>query len=230
MTKTRIEGRAFQLEMYRVVLHDFGLEFHQEFTGSLGSPSLNGVYVRPLECAIPALSIFLPEKTKKGKEKKEKSDEAAAKAAEKAVIKEAQKDKTDTLSLSTGKDSEAKLKISKVVVEETKGETVEEYVVDLAERKIFLGGKKSQNDFGVFDEIAKKKFGSVNEVLPIQCARPALSIFLPVKEGDKKDGTDTLSLSTGIDSQAQLEISELIVKEIEGENIRGCRKRDLVSG
>ena len=188
------------------------------------------MYVRPLECAIPALSIFLPEKTKKGKEKKEKSDEAAAKAAEKAVIKEAQKDKTDTLSLSTGKDSEAKLKISKVVVEETKGETVEEYVVDLAERKIFLGGKKSQNDFGVFDEIAKKKFGSVNEVLPIQCARPALSIFLPIKEGDNKDGTDTLSLSTGIDSQAQLEISELIVKEIEGENIRGCRKRDLVSG
>ena len=144
--------------MYRVVLHDFGLEFHQEFTGSLGSPSLNGVYVRPLECAIPALSIFLPEKTKKGKEKKEKSDEAAAKAAEKAVIKEAQKDKTDTLSLSTGKDSEAKLKISKVVVEATKGETVEEYVVDLAERKIFLGNKNLQNDFGVFDEVEKKKF------------------------------------------------------------------------
>ena len=59
---------------------------------------------------------------------------------------------TETITLSlTSKDSKAKLKIVKIVVEETKDGKTEEYVIDMTERKVFLGNKHEiLNDLEVF--------------------------------------------------------------------------------
>ena len=74
---------------------------------------------------------------------------------------------TETITLSlTSKDSKAKLKIVKIVVEETKDGKTEEYVIDMTERKVFLGNKhESLNDLEVFDDTADDKF----EVEAMEC-------------------------------------------------------------
>ena len=86
-------------------------------------------------------------------------------AAKPAPAADAATTETITLSL-TSKDSKATLKIAKIVVEETKGGKTEEYVIDMTERKVFLGNKhESLNDLEVFDNTADDKF----EVEAMEC-------------------------------------------------------------
>lgn len=74
---------------------------------------------------------------------------------------------TETIALTlTSKDSEAKIRITKIVVEETKGGKTEEYVIDMTERKVFLGNNhESLNDLEVFDNTNENKF----EVEKMEC-------------------------------------------------------------
>ena len=67
---------------------------------------------------------------------------------------------TETISLSlTSKDSKATIKITKIIVEETKDGKTDEYVIDMTERKVFLGNDhKSLNDLEVMDNTKAEKF------------------------------------------------------------------------
>ena len=74
---------------------------------------------------------------------------------------------TETISLSlTSKDSKATIKITKIIVEETKDGKSDEYVIDLTERKVFLGDDhQSLNDLEVMDNRNADKF----EVEKMEC-------------------------------------------------------------
>jgi len=118
---------------------------------------------------------------------------------------------TETLSLSlTSKDSETTIRITKIVVEETKAGKTEEYVIDMLERKVFLGNNhKSLNDLEVFDNTKEEKF----EIEKGECGavidKPCGLIELPANYQPGLDCTWTIPVKNGKKAEYKFDIFEL---------------------
>ena len=119
---------------------------------------------------------------------------------------------TETISLSlTNKDSKATIKITKIIVKETKDGKTDEYVIDMTERKVFLGNDhKSLNDLEVMDNTQAEKF----EVEKMECGAQIIDscgfIELPANYQPGLDCTWTIPVAkSGVEMEYKFDAFEV---------------------
>ena len=136
-------------------------------------------------------------------------DSKATIQSTKIIVEEAKYGKTDEEV--TSKDSQATIKITKIIVEETKDGQTDEYVIDLTERKVFLGNDhKSLNDLEVMDNTKAEKF----EVEKMECGAQIIDscgfIELPANYQPGLDCTWTIPVSkSGVEMEYKFDALEV---------------------
>ena len=127
----------------------------------------------------------------------------------KIIVEDAKYGKTDEEV--TSKVSKAAIKITKIIVEETKDGKSDEYVIDLTERKVFLGDDhQSLNDLEVMDNTKAEKFEVEKMECGAQIEQPCGFIELPANYQPGLDCEWTIPVSkSGLDMEYKFDAFEV---------------------